>query len=138
MPGLRRIVIDPNVLISRLLLPQSTPAQAVRKATREGQPLVSEDTMNELADVLSRRKLDPYVNLEERKQFLRDLAAIVEFVPIISRVYECRDPEDDKFLEVALNGRAELIVTGDRNLLRMSLWRGIEILTPAAYIRKET
>ena len=135
MPGHRRIVIDTNVLISRLLLPQSMPAQAVRKATQEGTLLVSEDTMNELADVLSRRKLDPYVSLEERKQFLRDLASIVEFVPIIRIVRACRDPRDDKFLEVALNGKADLILTGDADLLAMHPWQGVQIVNPAEYLK---
>jgi len=135
MPGHRPIVIDTNVLISRLLLPQSMPAQAVRKATQEGKLLVSEDTMNELADVLSRRKLDPYVSLEERKQFLRDLASIVEFVPIIRIVRACRDPRDDKFLEVALNGKADLILTGDADLLAMHPWQGVQIVNPAEYLK---
>ncbi|HTR67008.1 MAG TPA: putative toxin-antitoxin system toxin component, PIN family [Terriglobales bacterium] len=135
MPGHRPIVIDTNVLISRLLLPQSMPAQAVRKATQEGKLLVSEDTMNELADVLSRRKLDPYVSLEERKQFLRDLASIVEFVPIIRIVHECRDPRDDKFLEVALNGKADFILTGDADLLAIHPWQGVEIVNPAEYLK---
>jgi len=124
------------VLISRLLLPESVPADAVRKANREGKLLVSEDTMNELADVLSRRKLDPYVSLEQRKRFLREVASFVELVPIISRVRECRDPEDDKFLEVALNGSADFIVTGDRSLLRMNPWRGIGIVTAAEFVAR--
>ena len=119
-----------------MLLPESVPADAVRKANREGKLLVSEDTMNELADVLSRRKLDPYVSLEQRKRFLREVASFVELVPIISRVRECRDPEDDKFLEVALNGSADFIVTGDRSLLRMNPWRGIGIVTAAEFVAR--
>jgi len=45
--------------------------------------------------------------LEDRQQFLRELGRIVEFIPIIQLVRECRDPKDDKFLEVALNGKAD-------------------------------
>ena len=92
--------------------------------------------MNELADVLSRRKLDSYVRVDDRKQFLRNLASIVEFVPVISRVRECRDREDDKFLEVALNGSADFVVTGDRDLLRMNSWRGIGIVTAPEFVRR--
>ena len=87
----QRIVVDTNVLISRLLQPQSVPAQAVRKARREGRLLVSEATLNELAEVISRSKLDRYVSLEDRKQFLRQLGRRAEFVPIIYAVRECRD-----------------------------------------------
>jgi len=134
MPTRARIVIDNNVLISRLILPQSVPADAVRKAEWEGRLLISDVTLYELADVLSRRKFNRYVSPENRRGFIQRLAHIAEFVPIIRVVRECRDPKDDKFLEVALNGRADLIVTGDADLLRMNPWRGVAIHSPARYI----
>src|ERR1700682_805657 len=115
----QRVVVDTNVLVSRLLAAESLPGQAVREARRSGRLLVSEATMYELAEVLARQRLDRYVTVGERKYFLRQLARIVEFVPIIHVVRECRDPKDDKFLEVALNGRADVIITGDSDLLGM-------------------
>ena len=63
-----------------------------------------------------------------------ELCTIVEFVPIIQVVHDCRDPKDDKFLEVALNGRADVIITGDADLLALHPWREIAILTPAEYL----
>jgi hypothetical protein len=51
-------------------------------------------------------------------------------------VFPCRDPRDDKFLEVAVHGRADVIVTGDRDLLDLNPFRGIEILTPAEYLKR--
>jgi predicted nucleic acid-binding protein len=51
-------------------------------------------------------------------------------------VRACRDPSDDKFLEVAVNGRADLIITGDRDLLELDPFMGIAILTPAAYLAR--
>jgi putative PIN family toxin of toxin-antitoxin system len=132
----QRVVIDTIVWISRLLAAESTPGQAVREARKRGHLLVSESTMNELAEVLAREKLDGYISLEQRKQFLRQLARIVEFVPIINVVRECRDPKDDKFLEVALNGKADLILTGDADLLGLHPWREIAIMTPADYLKR--
>ena len=85
-------------------------------------------------EVLARQKLDRYVTLEERRQFLRQLARIAEFVPIIHVVRECRDPKDDKFLEVALNRRADVIMTGDADLLALHPWRDVDVLTPAHYL----
>jgi len=134
MRARQRVVIDTNVLISRLLLADSVPAQAVRLARRNGQLLVSDATVYELAEVLNRRKLDRFIPLKSRQRFLRELSRIAEFVPIVQVMRECRDPKDDKFLEVALNGRADLIITGDDDLLGMHPWRGIEILSPAAYL----
>ncbi len=130
----QRIVVDTNVLVSRLLLAQSVPAQAVRIARRRGRLLISDATMYELAEVLNRKKFDRYVSLKDRQRFLRELARIAEFVPIIERVRECNDPKDDKFLEVALNGNADAIMSGDGDLLAMNPWRGIAILSPAEFL----
>jgi len=131
-----RIVVDTNCLVSRLLLADSTPARAVHKAVETGLLLVSESTMQELAEVLSRPKFDAYVGLEDRLKFIRMLGRVSEIVSISFPVRECADPNDDKFLEVALNGRAELIVSGDGDLLKLHPWRKIDILSPAEYLRE--
>jgi len=131
-----RIVADTNCLISRLLLPKSVPGQAVRQAVDHGILLVSEATMNELADVLARPKFDRYISLADRQQFLRLLGHIAEFVASVYTVRECRDPKDDKFLEVALSGKAGLILTGDADLLTLNPWRGTAILSPAEYLKR--
>jgi uncharacterized protein len=55
-------------------------------------------------------------------------------VPIGERVELCRDPRDDKFLELALAGRADLLLTGDADLLALHPFRGTAIVTPAAYL----
>jgi putative PIN family toxin of toxin-antitoxin system len=70
--------------------------------------LFSEAAMSELANVFFRQKLDRYVCRDERQHFLRQLASTAEFVPIVQIVRECRDPKGDKFLEVALTGRADV------------------------------
>lgn len=131
-----RIVIDTNVFVSAVVLPLSVPRQAVDKALDFGQLLFSEATMNELAEVLFRPKFDYYATREERSNFLTTLAEAAEFVPIVQFVRECRDPEDDKILEVALNGRAEVIVTGDEDLLAMNPWREIAIVSSAEYLKR--
>lgn len=55
-------------------------------------------------------------------------------MPITHAVRACRDPKDDKFLELAVNGRADLIVTGDRDLLDLNPFRDIPIIAPAEYL----
>lgn len=133
----RRIVVDTNVVISRLLRPPSLPGQAMRRAVDQGTLLMSVATMEELAQVLARPKFDPYVSIDERQRFLLLLGRIVEMVPILHRLQACRDPADDKFLEVAVNGEADLLVSGDRDLLDLHPFRGISVLTPAAYLAAE-
>jgi len=134
MTARKRVVIDTNVLVSRLLLPGSVPAKAVQKAVHEADMLMSEATLNELADVLARPKFDPYITIKERKEFIRLLGRIVEMVPAVYTVYECRDPKDNKFLEVAVNGAAEVIVTGDEDLLALASFRNARIVTSAAFL----
>lgn len=129
-----RVVVDTNALVSSLLLPRSVPARAVRKAVAEATLLASETTLEELANVLSRAKFDPYVSIGDRQQFLRLLGRVVELVPIVHSVRACRDPRDDKFLELAVNGSATAIVTGDRDLLSLDPFRGVAIVTPRTFL----
>jgi hypothetical protein len=128
-------VVDTNVFVSAIILPLSLPRRAVDQALDNGVLLFSAATIAELEEVLRRPKFDRYVIREERQFFLSQLASTAEFVQIIQLVRECRDPKDDKFLEVALNGRADVIVTGDADLLGIHPWRGIEVLSPAKYLK---
>lgn len=134
MPIAERVVVDTNVVVSGLLRESSVPGRASAKARHTATLLVSQDTMRELADVLAKTKFDRYVTTEQRVQFIRLIASVAEFIPIIYPVRECRDPTDDKFLEVALNGRADVIVSGDEDLLMMNPWRNVTILSPGDYL----
>ncbi len=137
----RRWVLDTNTLISRMLLPHGVAGRAVDKALATGVLLVSNATLAELADVLGRSKFDRYLPLDQRRQFLRLLGGVARVVPIRHQVSACRDPKDDMWLHVALNGDAHAIVTGDRDLLVLhdSFQRrhGLSILAPAAFLVKK-
>jgi putative PIN family toxin of toxin-antitoxin system len=127
-------VFDTNTLISRLLTPGGVPAKAVDHALTNGILLVSEDTMNELARVLDRPKFDPYVSRKNRRQFISLLGGVSRLVPIARRVHACRDPNDDMFLDVALNGEAKAIITGDGDLLALDPFHGVRIVKPAEFL----
>ena len=127
--------MDTNTLVSRLLLPDSIPGQAVRKAVEEGEILMSESTLFELADVLGREKFNAYVSIQDREEFLRMLGRIVEMITILHAVHDCRDVRDNQILEVAVNGQANIIVTGDEELLALNPFRGISILRPADFLK---
>lgn len=128
-----RVVCDTNTLIRYLLLPNSVSSIAVRKAFEQGVLLVSESTLNELADVLSRPKFDRYISLEDRQAFFRLFSRMYERVNIVYPVNACRDPKDNQFLEVAVNGGASMIITGDADLLVLHPFQGISILTAAKF-----
>ena len=130
-----RCVVDTNVIVSASVFALSVPRQAVEKVLRNSILLFSDFTMDELKNVLFREKFDRYLSRDERAIFLGQLSVAAEFVPIIQLVSECRDPKDDKFLEVALNGRADVIITGDADLLAMHPWRGVGIVLSSDFVK---
>ena len=130
-----RVVLDNNLLISGLLLPASVPGQVFHRVLKSREILISEATLNELADVLSRPKFDRYITIKDRQEFLRLLNRVANIVPISYTIRACRDPKDDMLLEVAVNGEAQAMVTGDRDLLSLNPFHGIPIVTPAKYIK---
>ena len=131
-----RVVIDTNALISRLLLAQSVPARAVDRALKDMEVVVSEATVRELADVLSRNKWDRYVSIDDRQEFIRRLLQICTLVSVLSEIDDCPSPSDNPFLALALDAGASVILTGDGDLLDLHPWRGIRILTPAGFLEQ--
>ena len=129
-----RCVFDTNVLISALLFDQSKPAQAFFAALRAGEVLVSADVILELDNVLGREKFERYVTEEERERFLRSLLRETRLVEIREKIRACRDPKDDKFLKLAVSGGADHIVSGDDDLLALDPFKGVQILTPSAFL----
>jgi uncharacterized protein len=132
----KRVVLDTNALVSRLLSRRSVPGQAVDAAVTHHRILASEATLMELADVLSRAKFDPYLTIGERQDFLRLFDRIAERIEVLRTIHACRDPRDDKFLELAVEGAADIVITGDGDLLALNPFQGIAILTPAQFLAK--
>ena len=127
-----RVVLDTNVLISAALIPSSLPRRVVESIfTANGVLLFSDETFAELRTRLLRTKFDRYVSSQSRTVYLARVRAVAEWVGIVGARLGCRDPDDDKVLEVALMGAADCIVTGDQDLLELASFHGIPILTPA-------
>jgi uncharacterized protein len=107
---------------------------AVDRAQREGQILLSYAVLAELFDVLHREKFRRYLDEEDIRHFLAALTREAVWVNVDAEVTACRDPKDDKFLSLAVNGKATHIVSGDADLLVLHPFRGIEIISPGAFI----
>jgi uncharacterized protein len=129
-----RIVLDTNVLVSAALKRTSTPGLAAVAVERQAGALKSAATQQQLFDVVARPYFSSLIDVAARS-WLAKLMDEAELVAIAERIVACRDPTDDKFLELAINGRAEAIVTGDADLLALNPIRGIPIITPAIFIR---
>ena len=125
------------MLISAALFKGSIARQAFNKATADGQILMSEPVLTELQDVFSRPRFDKYLSAELRTAFLADLLEIVEIVEITEVLSICRDPKDDKFLELAISGQANLILSSDKDLLVLQPFQDIAIITPADFLAQQ-
>src|SRR5262249_34734893 len=113
---------------------QSTPGAAAHLIEEHGTLLKSLLTEQQLLEVIARPHLAPLFDAET-VAWLKKLIAGAELVEITERIAASRDPTDDKFLELAINGLADLIVTGDTDLLVLNPFRDIPIVTAAAFVQ---
>ena len=134
---INHFVVDTNVIVSALLFKKSIPFQAV-KIAEKGIILHSESTLAELREVLSRRKFDKYLEIEERQKFLIKFVDTSRRILIQETISICRDAKDNKFLELAVSGDAQFIITGDQDLLILNPFRGIKIITPELLVSEFT
>ena len=129
-----RCVFDTNVLVSGLLLPDSKPRQSLDLALHKGKVLISSATLAELRDVLGRKQFRRYFDEEDIRIFIAALTREAQWIDVPLQIRVCRDPRDDMFLELAVSGRADYIVSGDSDLLALNPFRGIRILPPHSFL----
>jgi len=132
-----RVVLDTNVLVSAALKRQSTPGAAVHIVDQHHRLLKSQVTEQQLFEVVARSYLATIIPADTQA-WLRKLITAAELVAITERIAACRDPTDDKFLELAVSGHADLIVSGDGDLLALDPFRGIPIVSPATFVQRAT
>jgi putative PIN family toxin of toxin-antitoxin system len=132
-----RAVVDTGVLVSALIRRQGTTGEVLR-ALRDGRFALIYTTpiLVEIIDVLGRDPFRTKYHIEPE-----DINALVNLVRLRGElvvrgrtVKVCRDPADDKFLEAALAGQADAIVSGDADLLVLNPFEGIPVLRPAEFL----
>jgi putative PIN family toxin of toxin-antitoxin system len=128
-------IFDANVIVSASLDEYSTSARAFYQAIDDGVVLLSKKTLREIRDVIRREKFDRYVTRNKRERFLKRLVQDVYLVESSTKICECRDPDDDKYLELAVDGKANCIVSGDKDLLILNPFRDIPIMRPDQFLR---
>lgn len=128
-----RVILDTNILISYNLNPGVTIQNAVNLACEACVLLVSQDTFNELRAMMQRFVVKSYVTDQESAEFLASIIGMAEWIKILEQVTLCRDPKNNQFLELAVNGQADYLVTGDQDLLVLHPLRTTQIVTTAAF-----
>jgi putative PIN family toxin of toxin-antitoxin system len=129
-----RLVVDTNVFVSAAIKENSLPFLVVRWIDRHDGLLKSAATEQQRLEVLRR----PYIvsaTIPGLREGVARILAAAELVPITEQITACRDPTDDKFLELAVSGQADLIVSGDADLLALNPFREIPIVTPATFVQ---
>ena len=134
MPASPRCVVDTSTLISALLSKEGVPNRVVEVVLARGTLLSSSDAFQELETRVYRRKFDRYVTDEDRAAYLVLLQGAAHFIEITEHIAACRDPKDDKFLELAVSGAADVLVSSDKDLTTLHPFRGISILGPRSFL----
>ncbi len=128
-------VFDTNVSISSALLPYSSNRNALNKAIFSGILATSDSTSKEFIEVLFRKKFDKYfLDDEEHWTLIYKLEANSKLFKPDLIITDCRDPKDDKFLEVAISANASCLITGDKDLLILHPFRNIPILNAVDFV----
>jgi putative PIN family toxin of toxin-antitoxin system len=129
-----RVVFDTATIIAGLLSAESAAAHAIERAVTRAEIVVTSATLRELIAALLSPKLDAYVSRERRDALLLRLAPFVEIVAVVHRVRAAGDVKWDTLLEAAANGRADAIVSDQRDAAGRSTVGGVAILTPGDYV----
>jgi uncharacterized protein len=129
-----RAVLDTNVLISAFLSPLGKPFACLGWVLDNATLIVSRELLEELESRLTRPKFAKYLDESRRRALVADLALNAVQVELSGTVRVCRDPDDNKLLEIAAVGRADCLVTGDQDLLVLNVFQGIPILTPTRFL----
>ena len=130
------VVLDASIFVSAALKADSLPERALLRAVDAPNRLIlSQEVENEYREVIFRPKFDRFASVERRRRILDIVVFAAERIEPSESIRECRDPKDDKYLALAVAGRADVVVSGDvRHLLSMNPWRGIPILSPAGFL----
>ena len=123
-----KCVVDTNVLISAALT-KGAPFRIVEHLIKNNALIFSKETISELSSRITQPKFDKYVSAEDREAYVNNLILSADLVIIDNLIQGCRDRDDDKFLETAVKGDAQFIITGDQDLLAIHRFEGIEIVT---------
>ncbi|MDO4683576.1 MAG: putative toxin-antitoxin system toxin component, PIN family [Lautropia sp.] len=129
------LVLDTNLLVSAFIRPDGAASQALQKALLQFDVAASDETLVEVHEVLNRPKFDRYLSAFQRLQYLRAYREAVVLIEVRTHITDSPDPKDNKFLALALDARATLLVSGDKkDLLALSPYRGVRILSVAEFL----
>ena len=128
-----RVVLDTNVLVSSQLSPNGSPAEVLHFVLeKHAVPVLDHRILTEYYDVLLRPKL--HIPRQQVLDLLEDLVAVSAMLPVGSDRVDLPDPTDAKFVECALAGGADYLVTGNLRHFPAEACRGVRVASPAEFV----
>lgn len=129
-----RAVLDTNVLISSVISTGVPHDVVVKGFSSEYQIVVSVAALTEFRDTLLKYPEKFHMDEEDVQQEVETIRYFAEFVDPDEEIAAVDDdPDDDKFLEAAVAGNVDYLVSGDRHLLDLDSFRGIDIVQPRTF-----
>lgn len=129
-----KYICDTNILLSSLLSKTSPPALTIDYIRKYGMFSFSQETLTEFEEVLKRPKFDKFLSIETRQNFINEIFELSVFYEVKQKLELCRDPKDNKFLDVAISSSADYLITGDDDLLVLDRIDHTAIITPREFI----
>ena len=128
-------LIDTNILVSAFVFGGSIKQKLIRILRHKRvRILISESILAEMKAVLLREQFLSHRSADVLMSQLENFRKIAEPVQVKSSVNDCRDRKDNLFLDCALDGRADFILTGDNDLLELDPYHSIRIMKIADFI----
>ena len=127
-----KVVIDTNVFISAIYLPESRPAEVVLLARRKKiSNFISPEILEEIERIIKKKLL---WDNAKTQSILRRIKNFSEIVAPQERLAVIADDPDNRILECAVTSQADFIISGDKHLLNLKAYRGIAIVTPGGFL----
>lgn len=129
-----RIIIDTNLWISFLITKDFTKLDEII-FSRKGILVFSQELLDEFLEVASRPKLRRFFSSSDIEEFLETIDEYASFVKVHTKVEVCRDPKDNFLLSLSVDGKADFLLTGDKDLLGISKFRRTKIITISDFLQ---
>ena len=129
-----RIVIDTNLWISFLITKNFTKLDEIlfsRKCTL----VFSQELLNEFLDVVKRPKFRRFFSASDIENILETIDEYADFIEVKSKIKDCRDPKDNFLLSLSVDGNADYLLTGDKDLLDLNKYRVTTIITISQFLQ---
>jgi hypothetical protein len=129
-----RIVIDTNLWISFLITKDMVKLDEII-FSRRGRLVFSQELLDEFVEVARRPKFRRFFSIADIEEILETIDEYADFVNVKTSVEICRDPKDNFLLALSFDGKADFLLTGDKDLLDLITFKGTTIITLAEFLR---